>query len=38
MITRVYDFSLEQKAELQKSWRGKKLLAYFKAYCGAYDF
>ncbi len=38
MITRVYDFSLEQKAELQKSWRGKKLLAYFKAYGGEYDF
>ncbi|MGN0630668.1 MAG: GNAT family N-acetyltransferase [Ruminococcus sp.] len=38
MITRVYDFSDYEQAELQKSWRGKKLLAYFKAYGGSYDF
>lgn len=38
MITRVYDFTAEERAALQKSWRGKKLLAYFKAYGGSYDF
>lgn len=38
MIKRVYEFTDKEKAELQKSWRGKKLLAYFKAYGGEYDF
>ncbi len=38
MIVRVYEFSEEERAELKKSWRGKKLLAYFKAYGGEYDF
>ncbi len=38
MITRVYDFSANEKAIIKKSWRGKKLLAYFKAYGGEYDF
>lgn len=38
MIVRVYEFSDSEKAVLQKSWRGKKLLAYFKAYGGEYDF
>ncbi len=38
MIVRVYEFSDEERAELKKSWRGKKLLAYFKAYGGEYDF
>lgn len=38
MIVRIYDLTDEQKSVLQKSWRGKKLLAYFKAYGGGYDF
>lgn len=38
MIVRVYDFTADECAELQKSWRGKKLLAYYKAYGGEYDF
>lgn len=38
MIKRVYEFTDIERAELQKSWRGKKLLAYFKAYGGNYDF
>lgn len=38
MIIRVYDFSEEEKAIIKQSWRGKKLLAYFKAYGGEYDF
>ncbi len=38
MIKRVYSFTEQERKELQKSWRGKKLLAYFKAYGGDYDF
>ncbi|MBQ8687055.1 MAG: N-acetyltransferase [Ruminococcus sp.] len=38
MITRVYDFTAEERSALRESWRGKKLLAYFKAYGGSYDF
>lgn len=38
MIIRVYDFSEEEKLIIKQSWRGKKLLAYFKAYGGEYDF
>lgn len=38
MIVRVYGFTADECAELQKSWRGKKLLAYYKAYGGEYDF
>lgn len=38
MIKRVYALSDKEKTKIRKSWRGKKLLAYFKAYGGEYDF
>ncbi len=38
MIVQVYDFTENERELLRRSWRGKKLLAYFKAYGGGYDF
>ncbi len=37
-MTQIYDFSETECQTLEQSWRGKKLLAYFKAYGGRYDF
>jgi hypothetical protein len=38
MIVRFNKLTVEEQEALQQSWRGKKLLAYFKAYGGDYDF
>lgn len=38
MIQQITSFTPREKAFLEQSWRGRQMLAYQKAYGGAYDF
>lgn len=38
MITQIHTLTAAEIATLKQTWRGKKILSYFRAYGGSYDF
>ena len=38
MIQQIQSFTLNETAVLESTWRGRQILAYYRAYGGVYDF